>query len=416
MKISREAWVLKEECFGPLLPYVKDQQVTDINYNGTDVWIEHLKYGIRKAPVNLTPEFAGRFSVLISNIVSEQINKFNNVLEAETDTLRISIIHPSVTNTGYSISIRKTPAVMRMTEEKMLADGYCSREVLLFLRNCMEAKLNMVFCGCPGAGKTELLKFLTQFIPKHEKVMTIEDNLEIHYRDINPGANCVELKVDEEFFSYTKAIKSALRQNPQWVLLSEARSTEVKYLLECFSTGLHGLTTLHTDDTRKIPDRIQNMMQDSYAASRMENPEWLMNLSLQLQTDNVHVSLKKTIPDAPFILKQDLTRLVEEIEQQPNALQPYLRFMREFQIPDVLSAMKILYSMAEFGIGDMGGQIDALVQRNTVMMDRAERLKEEDMMAGVGFLVLLPMITGVVKMLADLVLVILGILSVVNTI
>ena len=145
-------------------------------------------------------------------------------------------------------------------------------------------------------------------------------------------------------------------------------------------------------------------------------PEWLMNLSLQLQTDNVHVSLKKTIPDAPFILKQDLTRLVEEIEQQPNALQPYIRFMREFQIPDVLSAMKILYSMAEFGIRDMGGQIDALVQRNTVMMDRAERLKEEDLMAGVGFLVLLPMITGVVKMLADLVLVIWGILSVVNTI
>ena len=72
--------------------------------------------------MNLTPEFAGRFSVLISNIVSEQINKFNNVLEAETDTLRISIIHPSVTNTGYSISIRKTPAVMRMTEEKMLAE------------------------------------------------------------------------------------------------------------------------------------------------------------------------------------------------------------------------------------------------------------------------------------------------------
>lgn len=271
MKISREAWDLKEECFGPLLPYIKDHQITDINYNGTDVWIEHLTYGVRKAPVKLTPEFVQRFSILISNVVSEQINKYNNVLEAETDTLRISIIHPSVTNTGYSISIRKTPAVMRMTEETMVKEGYCSQEVLLFLKNCMRAKLNMVFCGCPGAGKTELLKFLTQFIPMHEKVMTIEDNLEIHYREINPGANCVELKVDEEFFSYTKAIKSALRQNPQWVLLSEARSIEVKYLLECFSTGLHGLTTLHTDDTRKIPDRIQNMMQDSYAASRLEN-------------------------------------------------------------------------------------------------------------------------------------------------
>ena len=145
-------------------------------------------------------------------------------------------------------------------------------------------------------------------------------------------------------------------------------------------------------------------------------PEWLMNLSLQLQTDNVHVSLKKTISDAPQILKKDVIRLVEEIEQQPNSLHPYICFMKELQIPDVLSAMKILYSMAAFGTGEMGNQIDALVQRNSVMMDRAERLKEEDMMAGVGFLVLLPMITGVVKMLADLVLVIIEILSVVNTI
>ena len=145
-------------------------------------------------------------------------------------------------------------------------------------------------------------------------------------------------------------------------------------------------------------------------------PEWLMNLSLQLQTDNVHVSLKKTIPDAPFILKKELKILVKEIEEQPNALNPYIGFLKEFQIPDVLSAMKILYSMAEFGTGEMGQQIDALVQRNAVMMDRAERLKEEDKMAGIGFLVLLPMITGVVKMLADLVLVILGILSVVSAI
>ena len=271
MRVSRESWNLKDDSFGPLLPYVQDRDITDINFNGTDVWVEHLKRGIYKAPVKLSKEFVSQFSVRVSNVVSEQINKYNNVLEAETDILRISIIHPSATNTGYSVTIRKTPAVMRMTKEKMLRDQYCSREVFEFLIQCIRARMNMVFCGRPGAGKTELLKFLTQYIPREEKVMTIEDNLEIHYKDINPGANCVELKVDEEFFPYTKAIKTALRQNPQWVLLSEARSTEVKYLLECFSTGLHGLTTLHTDDTRKIPDRIQNMMQDTYSASRMEN-------------------------------------------------------------------------------------------------------------------------------------------------
>lgn len=227
--------------------------------------------GVYKLDLELTREFVNRFCIRISDLVSEQLNQFNNVVEAETETLRISIIHPSVTNTGFSISIRKTPPVVRMNAEQMIRDGYCSEEVLNLLVNCVLAKMNMVFCGTPGAGKTELLKYLTNYIPKHEKVMTIEDNLEIHYKDINPGSNCVELKVDDEMFSHTKAIKTALRQNPQWVLLSEARSVEVKYLLECFSTGLYGLTTLHTDDTRKIPDRIQNMMQDSYAASRLEN-------------------------------------------------------------------------------------------------------------------------------------------------
>lgn len=300
MKVAKDAWNLKEESFGPLLRYVMDDEITDINYNGADVWVEHLKRGIYKVPVQLSEEFVNQFSIRVSNVVSEQINKFNNVLEAETDVLRISIIHPSATNTGYAISIRKTPAVMRLTEERMLREQYCSKEVLEFLISCMRARMNMVFCGRPGAGKTELLKFLTQYIPKEEKVMTIEDNLEIHYREINPGSNCVELKVDDELFSYTKAIKTALRQNPQWVLLSEARSMEVKYLLECFSTGLHGLTTLHTDDTRKIPDRIQNMMQDSYAASRLENDIYSFL--------NVGVLLRKRVTD-----RKEVVRYIDQI-------------------------------------------------------------------------------------------------------
>ena len=183
----------------------------------------------------------------------------------------------------------------------MLKTGYCTKEILNLLKHCIDAKMNMVFCGTPGAGKTELLKYLTQYIPIYEKVMTIEDNLEIHYKDINPGANCVELKVDEELFSYTKAIKTALRQNPQWVLLSEARSVEVKYLLECFSTGLHGLTTLHTDDTRKIPDRVANMMQDAYAASRLENDIYsFINVGILLRKKLINGKIQRVVDQICF--------------------------------------------------------------------------------------------------------------------
>ena len=100
MKISKDVWNFKEENFGPLLPYVKDSNITDINYNGSDVWVEDLNKGVYKTPVELSEEFVNQFCVRISNVVSQQFNQANNVLEAETDILRISIIHPSVTDTG----------------------------------------------------------------------------------------------------------------------------------------------------------------------------------------------------------------------------------------------------------------------------------------------------------------------------
>jgi len=74
-----------------------------------------------------------------------------------------------------------------------------------------------------------------------------------------------------EVFDYADAIKASLRLNPRWIMLSEARSKEVKYLLESWSTGVRGMTTLHTDDVRNIPDRILNMLESRVDADRLEN-------------------------------------------------------------------------------------------------------------------------------------------------
>lgn len=82
-----ENWDFKDEYFGDLLPYVKNDKITDINYNGTDVWVEDLEKGVYKTAIRLDKDFIIQFSVRIANLVSEQINKYNNVLEAETDTL-----------------------------------------------------------------------------------------------------------------------------------------------------------------------------------------------------------------------------------------------------------------------------------------------------------------------------------------
>ena len=266
---------LGKEYFGPFWKYIANEEITDVDYNGREIWLTNIyneRYKVSQSYVdeNVTTGFVEQFTQRIANVVSQQFNKQNPELEAETSELRVTVLHESVARSGRSISIRKTPPVIRLTAEKALREMYCTKEILAVLINCVLTKMNMIFCGMPGIGKTECVKFFSQYVPGNERVITIEDTMEIRYSVTNPGKDCIEMRVSESF-DYADAIKASLRLNPKWIMLSEARSKEVKYLLEGWSTGVRGMTTLHTDDVRNIPDRILNMLETRVDADRLEN-------------------------------------------------------------------------------------------------------------------------------------------------
>lgn len=249
---------LPDRAFGQLLKYILDDNITDINWS-RGLWVNDLNKGRYKIDgFCLDDIFVQQFYTRISNLMNIQFNQNNPLLEAETDTLRISILHDSVTNTGISISIRKTPAVRRIYRDSIIQNGYCTELIDIFMENAIRAHCTVVVGGLPGVGKTEYIKYLTNYIPPYERVYTIEDNLELRYSAINPGKDCVEIKVSETF-GYAEALKASKRQLPTWVLLAEARGKEIKYLLENISAGVHCLTTVHLDDAGKIPDRFRNM-------------------------------------------------------------------------------------------------------------------------------------------------------------
>lgn len=292
---NQEKYLLSAEDYGPLYQYVTCNSVTDINWNGYQLWIDDLAKGRYCTEEQLDEAFTARYASLLANVSSSQYNRMNPVLEIETNELRISIVHHSVARTGTTISIRKIPAIRRLSKTSMVTQGYCSEKINSFLRNCIKAKCSIAVCGMPGVGKTELLKYLTKYIPAHERVITIEDTLEMHYRKINPEKDCVELKVDEKF-TYTDAIKACLRQLPRWLVLSEVRSIEVRYLLEALSAGCCGLTTLHTDDVRNIPDRIKNMAEGSADASRIINDTYaLINIGVLIRSHITDEGIRRRI-------------------------------------------------------------------------------------------------------------------------
>ncbi len=122
-------------------------------------------------------------------------------------------------------------------------------------------------------------------------------------------------------------------------------------------------------------------------------PGWLMEMALLLQGNNVQVSIEKTIETAPAVLKPDLQRLSDSLKQTPDAVEPYLQFLGMFQLSSVLSSMKMLYAISESGHGDAQSQIRMLLQRNSKMMDKSEKLTNEKSLAGINGIFYLPQVT-----------------------
>lgn len=106
---KKDTLQLEPKYFGPLWEYIKDDDITDVDFNGTDLWITDTANRRKKIENHgITPRFVNQFSQRVANQVSKPFNKANNLLEAETDTLRISILHESAAVSGRSICLRKS--------------------------------------------------------------------------------------------------------------------------------------------------------------------------------------------------------------------------------------------------------------------------------------------------------------------
>lgn len=222
-----------------------------------DLWIDDLVRG-RLVHRNFSShEIIWRMCSRLSNIVNLPFNQQHPVLETDLNDLRISVIHPSVTR-FLSVSIRKTTFKLRLSESYIESSSYMSISALKFLKYAVRSKCNILVSGLPGAGKTELIKFLAGYISRDERIITIEDSYELHLKQIYPPLDTVEIKVDDRF-NYSQAIKASLRQRPNWLLLSEVRGAEIVDLLRCISTGASVMSTVHARSAMEIPDRIQQM-------------------------------------------------------------------------------------------------------------------------------------------------------------
>ncbi len=249
--------------FGALKPYLEDDDITDISYdNGGQIHLKTLSKGIfRIDNPAINNAFMEKLAFQCSNVMGKTFNMAHPFLDAESAELRLAFIHESVSSNGIACVLRKTPAKIRLQKEKIVADRYVELDIIDFLEQCVLGHCNIIVCGETGSGKTELVKYLASKIAENEKIITIEDTLELHLDKIFPHRDVVSLKTNN-IASYTDILEACMRQNPKWILLSEVRSAEaVLAVRNSISSGHYILSTIHADKAVSIPNRMYSLLE-----------------------------------------------------------------------------------------------------------------------------------------------------------
>ena len=249
--------------FGPFKALLDNDDITDISYdNDGQIWVRSLTQGSMRVEIEgATPDFVEKLAFQCSNVMGTTFNNAKPFLDAESAELRMNFVHQSIATNGIALVIRKTPAKIRLEKEKLIAEDYFTPAVHDLLIKCVQGHCNIMVAGETGSGKTEFVKYLASHTITSEKIITIEDTLELHLDKIYPQRDIVAMKTNN-VASYTDVLVTCMRQNPKWILLSEVRSAEaVSAVRNSISSGHNILSTIHADKASAIPYRLYSLME-----------------------------------------------------------------------------------------------------------------------------------------------------------
>ena len=261
--------------FGLLDSIIKDETITEVMINGPEnVFIEQSG---RVFKLDKQFESQRKLEDIIQRIVGlagREVNQANPICDTRLpDGSRVNVVLPPVALCGPTVTIRKF-SKDPMTIEKLIAYGSITQEIADKLEILVKAKYNIFICGGTGSGKTTFLNALSNYIPKDERVITIEDSAELQIKGVE---NLVRLETRNANTAGAGAItirdliKSSLRMRPERIVVGEVRGGEALDMLQAMNTGHDGsLSTGHANSVHDMLSRLETMVLQGAAGLPLE--------------------------------------------------------------------------------------------------------------------------------------------------
>ena len=250
---------------GLLDTIMTDDTITEVMINGrNNIFIEQNG---RVKRLDKFFETDRRLEDIIQRIVGmagREVNQANPIVDTRLkDGSRVNVVLPPIALCGPTVTIRKF-SKEPMTIEKLIKYGSITQEIAHKLELLVKAKYNIFICGGTGSGKTTFLNALSNYIPKDERVITIEDSAELQIVGVD---NLVSLETRNANaagvgeITIRDLIKSSLRMRPERIVVGEVRGGEALDMLQAMNTGHDGsLSTGHANSTHDMLSRLETMV------------------------------------------------------------------------------------------------------------------------------------------------------------
>ena len=250
---------------GPITELLKDQNITEIMVNApNEVYVEIDGKLVRDESVSfINDAHILRTIQKIVQPLGRTIDSSRPMVDARLkDGSRINAIIPPLSLKGPVLTIRKFKKDLNDIDD-LLRNGTMTRDMAVFLENCVKSKLNILVCGGTGSGKTTVLNILSSFIGDNERIITIEDAAELKLKQSHVIS--LETRVDN-YQSKTEVtirdlVRNSLRMRPDRIIVGEVRGGEAFDMLQAMNTGHEGsLTTLHANSPIDALNRLETMV------------------------------------------------------------------------------------------------------------------------------------------------------------
>lgn len=250
--------------YGPIQPLLDDPEISEVMVNGpTEIFYEKGGMLYTSSVRFRNTDHILRIADRIVAPLGRRLDEASPMVDARLpDGSRVNIVIPPVAIYSPSLSIRKFRSD-RFGFDDLVRIGTVTEQAAGFIRAAVISKVNIVISGGTGSGKTTLLNALSAFIPRDERIVTIEDPVEIQLRQPHRVSLEARPPSGESKLGVTQRdlVRNSLRMRPDRIIIGEVRGSEAFDMMQAMNTGHEGsVTTVHANTPRDALSRIENMV------------------------------------------------------------------------------------------------------------------------------------------------------------